>query len=317
MKSYKFLILLFVAMNSLATYSQFSIDIYSGYNHAKSTHEFPNNYNYNYHEAYYTGNVLDTIYGSDTTIFRYEMISDIFEHGVTAHSFTPKKILGINTAYTYFKFFRTGVSFEKHGITSSESYFSVDRYSHIYSHESMVADSIITFFEECIDVNYQIYCASLIQSFIFPYKRLTFASNFEIVSNYYHIESIFSGNINSVEHPIYHSYSSNSSKIYKNIYSGKSIGFKTSLSIYLQLFNDISAFGNVGYSWSNLNFQKGQQMYYYYESANSFGVSESVSRPEPQEIAVEDIPFGAINYNSWNFRLGLKYTFNSKQSNDK
>ena len=55
-------------------------------------------------------------------------------------------------------------------------------------------------------------------------------------------------------------------------------------------------------------------MNYYYEYTNSLGETQSESRPEPEDIAPEDIPFGKINYNSWNFRLGLRYTFGKDNS---
>jgi hypothetical protein len=41
--------------------------------------------------------------------------------------------------------------------------------------------------------------------------------------------------------------------------------------------------------------------------------TDTESKPEPEEIAPENIPFGKINYNSWNFRIGLRYTFGRKQ----
>jgi hypothetical protein len=314
MKRRKLLIFLTLFAWSFTSYAQLSIDVYSGYNHSKSTYDFPNNYNYNYYEAYYTDNVLDTIYGSDTTIIRYEKISNIFEHGITTHSFTPKKILGINVDYTYLRFFKTGVSIEKHGITNSESNLNINRYSYIYSDESMITDSLITFFEEFVGVNYRIYSASLIQSVIFPYKRFTLASNVGIATNFYQLTSTFNSNRYSIKHPLYQTYASSYSRNYENVYCGKSLSFKTSLSISFQLFDNISIFGNAGYSWGNLEFQKGQQMYYYSEFTDPYGGIESVSRSEPVDIAADDIPFGKINYDSWNFRLGLRYTFKKQIS---
>jgi hypothetical protein len=163
--------------------------------------------------------------------------------------------------------------------------------------------------EESIETNYHVYRAYIIQSFIYPYKKFTFATNFGIASNFYQLTSTVTTDIYSIQHPIYHSYSSNLSSNYENKYSGSSLSYMTSLSISYQLMNNISIFGNVGYTWSDIEFQKGLRMYYYLESSNSFGGVESVSQSEPEEIESEYIRFGKIDYNSWNFKLGLRYTF--------
>ncbi len=97
-------------------------------------------------------------------------------------------------------------------------------------------------------------------------------------------------------------------KTFHRKYSGYNFGFTSALGVSYNISKNISIFGNAGYTWAKLKLKKGLQMDYYYEySAPSYSIIDS--KPEAQKIAPENNPFGNINYKSWNFSIGLRYTF--------
>jgi hypothetical protein len=305
------LIILIFLSCSLFSFSQLSIDVYSGYNHSKRIDTLPNDYYYSCSKGYFTGNILDTVQLGDSTFYVFEQKGLYWDEGRSYHEFTPKSVLGINLQYTYLKFFKTGISFEKHGVSNSESYFNIDTYVYLYSHENMSIDSLIISTEKDVISEYDIYCISIFQSFLFPYKKFTFSTDFSLITNYFTLN--YQENIENVS--LNHYYLNNSPAStsilnYEVLYQGKSLGFRIGLGISYQVYNNISAFGKVGYTWANLEFQNWQQTYKYYYHSDDTGYLRTYTESDPKELNSEDIPFEKINYNSWNFRVGLRYTFN-------
>jgi hypothetical protein len=92
-------------------------------------------------------------------------------------------------------------------------------------------------------------------------------------------------------------------------YWGYNYGFTTGMGVSYAFYKNISIFGNVGYTWANLEFKKGEMTEYHYSYTNSLGETYTEDKDAAEEIAPENIPFGKINYNSWNLRVGLRYTF--------
>jgi hypothetical protein len=305
------LIILIFLSCSLFSFSQLSIDVYSGYNHSQKIDTLPKFYDYYYNVSYCTGNILDTMSTEPDTMLLFEFATVKGDYGQTKYKFTPKKVFGINIQYAYAKFFKTGISFEKHGILNSESSFVVEHYAKLYSNETMTSDSIIQAYSGNINLDYSIFNLSLLQSFIYPHKNLIFSADFSLNFNYFTLNHTryFNSFIKCNYYTNYHPSASTISDLELK-YNGKSRGYSVGIGISYEFFTNISAFGKVGYTWANLEFQNWQQTYKYYYHSDDTGYLRTYTESDPKELNSEDIPFEKINYNSWNFRVGLRYTFN-------
>jgi len=306
------ILLIFVFCN-LFLYPQLSIDVYSGYNHSKRIDTLPKFYNYFYNVSYCTGNILDTMRTEPDTMLLFEFATVKGDYGQTKYKFTPKSVLGINIQYAYAKFFKSGVSFEKHGVLHKETSFVIENYFKLYSNETMVSDSLFNAYEHNINLDYNIYNFSLLQSFIYPYKNFMFSADLSLNFNYFSL--IHKMDFNAfIKGNYYNNYSPDATS-YRNTdlkYNGNTRGYSVGIGISYEFFTNISAFGKVGYTWANLEFQNWQQTYKYYYYSNDIGYLNTYTESEPIELDSEDIPFDKINYNSWNFRVGLRYTFKKK-----
>jgi hypothetical protein len=306
------ILFIFVFCN-LFLYPQLSIDVYSGYNHSKRIDTLPNDYYYSCSKGYFTGNILDTVHWGDSTYYHFEQRGLYWDEGRSYHEFTPKSVLGINLQYTYLKFFKTGISFEKHGVSESESFINIDTYVYLYSHENMSVDSLILSAEKEVISEYDIYCISIFQSFLYPYKKFTFLTDFGLITNYFTLNYQDNREIVSLNHYYRNNRPAFTSiRNYEVLYKGKSLGFRIGLGISYQVYNNISVFGKAGYTWANLVLQNAQQTNSYYNITKETGYTYVRSNPNPIDLNPEDIPFDKINYNSWNFRVGLRYTFKKK-----
>ena len=303
-------------LSAFTANAQFSIDIFYGYNYSNASYVMPQAYNYVNYQTYYSNIPIDTIiniqYPDTITNIIYEPRLSIIEEKYSNQNFATDYLYGLNINYKYASYFETGLSFEKVGLIGEQSCFEVTMKDERYDFN----DIIFYYIRATHKFNYDVINASLIQSVLYSYKDFSFYANFGIKAYYTTLNHDFTYNVQSTENEMYgyNGYSINTS--YSRKYSGYSFGFASGLGVSYLVYNNISVFVNVGYTWANLQFQKGQQMDYYYEHTNSLGETNTESKPELEEIAVEDIPFGAINYNSWNFRLGLCYTFQKNQKQE-
>lgn len=322
MKAIKIYILfIFLSLSSISI-AQFSIDVYSGYNHSKKEYTLPSNFHYCNMVSYYSGNVRDTIYNAfgieDSIIIRYEQISVVNDYGSTYHNFASNYIYGINLQYAYAKYFSTAISFEKHGFTRDASSISINLTDERFSHECMCEDSLIYAVHDTVLMNSTIINSSFTQSFYFPYKRFKVFADFGISAYYTFLDFIYSGHKFSVYHPIYNrKYIYDiTSKIVKQ-YEGYSFGYKFAMGVSYNLCSNVSIFGSVGYTKANLHIRKGIFVsedppppdYSYYDP-------DYVMPTYPHELSQDDIPFGKIDYSSWNFKIGLRYTFGKKEKSE-
>jgi hypothetical protein len=297
---------LFIICSTLTTKAQLSIDIYSGYNHSKEEHRMP--WQNNYSISYYTGNAIDTVVWTDTVFILWEQLPVFTDDGSSMHNFTLKYVYGINLQYAYSNYLKTGFSFEKHGFNKKENSFIKLGQSYLYSHESLHKDSLMSFTNADYNYNYNTFSSSLIQSIYFPYKKFTVFADFGL-SFYY-----FLLNLESTLYTFsyYHyRYNARPSRDYgysfRNKYEGHSFGVKTALGVSYEFFDNMSVFASVGITRASLKIRSGT----YIEHIEP---SEVIEMDDfPREIPADRMPdFGKINYNSINFRLGLRYTFGNK-----
>ncbi len=303
------LILLFIIVCKSSS-AQFSIDVYSGYNHSKEEYKLP--FNRSRFISYYTGNIRDTMvnYFDGTEFVIYEMQSVLSDNSLPTYNFTANYVYGLNIQYAYANYLKTGFSFETHGLHKNANSFIIERYTYKYSHESMHEDSLIYSYDGDIDLSYNTFSASFIQTFCYPYKRFNFYADFGV--SFYNFILNYENIVYRKKHA--HEYSRGdafeSNEKHNNRYEGHSFGIKTALGVSYELFDNISVFGSVGYAKANLQIRKGT----YVSSEGLPDLSDVIEDYEPpsfpMEIPDDRMPdFDIINYNSWNFRLGLRYTF--------
>ena len=154
------------------------------------------------------------------------------------------------------------------------------------------------------------------QSFFLKYNDFMFFTDVAFLLNYshfqYEVESRSIGYYNATHSPREYD---NTDYVSKS-YSGFSPGFRASMGLSYVLFQNVSVFGSFGYTVASLKFQKGTLLVDDYLTYDYSDIIEDYEIPVlPQPIAKSNIPFGKINYNSWNFRLGIRYTFGKIQTN--
>lgn len=299
--------------------AQFAIDVYYGYNYSNTDYVLPQAYNYVNYQTYFSDIPIDTIiiYHHPDTITRivYESRSPIFERTHTKQNFATNHLYGLSVNYKYAGYFETGFSFEKIGISQQQSSFVVSIKDERYDFN----DEVFYYKRATHEFNYDVINASLTQSIFYPYKRFSFYANFGLKTYYSRMHYHYTYNSKSIANEMYGYGDYSVQTLFYRKYSGYSFGFTTGLGISYNIYNDISVFVKTGYTWANIQFQKGQQMDYYNEYTNPLGKTNIESKPAPEDIALEDFPFCKINYSSWDFRLGIRYTFgksNVSNAND-
>jgi hypothetical protein len=307
-----FSIILF--LTSIVGYSQFFVDVYYGYNHSNVEYNRPNDfinglYYYN-DQIFYGDTPIDTItliHGIDTTfIVKYNIRHSTHELEPLSHNFTKDQFYGISINYKYSQFFETGVSFERNCLvnkySSIKTFQIVERYDY----------NDVMFYSQRArhDLNYKVTNLSLTHTISYPYKKFAFFVSVGLKGFYAVLNHDFTYSGMSKENELYEHYSDYSeSSVYSRKYSGFSVGHFGHLGVSYQVLHNVSFFCKFGYTWANLNFEKGEQLNYYNEYTNSLNETTLESITEPETLAPERIPFSEINYNSWNYRFGIRYTF--------
>lgn len=308
------ILLVILIFSALVTSAQFSIDVYSGYNHSNNEYVLPIRFNYACYKTYYSDVPYDTIYSHtnpDSIIgIRYEVRYFYEDTGESKHNFASNYVYGINMFYQYASFFRTGLLIEKHGFEQQASSFSItnteqrfDKYDQLFYSDGVVYDFI-----------YNVLSTSLIQSFCYTRNRFVF--NVDIGLNTYYSIMEYDGlyQYKSVYNEWYMYSDYDYSYDVKRRYQGWSFGFRTSIGASFRIYDNIAFFGSIGYTWANLEFQNGVTLVDDFLQVDLSDIYDDYEIPElPQEIAPENIPFGKINYNSLNLRIGLRYTFGEKE----
>ncbi|HOZ30618.1 MAG TPA: hypothetical protein PLL66_06840 [Bacteroidales bacterium] len=307
------LIIIFITI-SFTSFSQFSIDVYSGYNYSNTDYIMPDKFDYSDDKTYYSDTPYDTIYSfyyPDSILgIRYIIREHYSDTASTKHNFAKDYLYGANISYSYAKSFRTGVSFESYGSSFNNPDFTVTITEQRYGNddELFYYDGIICNF------NYKVSSIILTQSFLLKYNKISFNLNAGFICNYslfeYDYEDRIISYYNAIHSPREYDKTYNVSKSY----SGFSPGFRTSMGLSFDMFKNVSVFGTFGYTFLNLKFQKGILLVDDYLTYDYSDVIEGYQVPVlPQPIEKSDIPFGKIDYSSWNFRIGLRYTFGKKE----
>jgi len=320
MKTTRAFIVIFSLLLSLESMAQFSIDVYSGYNHSRKEYTLPENFNYYNMVTYYSGNVRDTIYNAygieDSIIVHYEQIAFVKDYGRSSHNFASNYFYGITLQYAYAKYFSTAISFEKHGFSSDASSITINLIDERYSHACMCDDSLIYAEHDTIHLYSTIMNSSLTQSFYYPYKRFKVFADLGVSAYYTIMDFDYSSHRVSIYHPLY-----NKKYIYdvtnktEKRFEGYSFGYKFALGVSYNLCSNISIFGSVGYTKANLHIRKGT--FILEDPIPDFSYYPDYVPPVyPNELTPEEIPFSKIDYSSWNFRLGIRYTFGKKQNEE-
>jgi hypothetical protein len=303
-------IILFTILIGLAisTKSQFSIDVYGGYNHSSEVYILPEMYNVFQSEVHYGNTPIDTIYNSfypDSIIkVMYNILSNEFVYEPTERNFASGEVLGLSLFYRYFKYFETGLSFEKSGMTEKYRKFEILNFDNRLGYDDRLFYSSL----DSHYFKYDIYAASLTQKVLYPYKKLSVSASFSLMSYYSLIKYSCIVETKSKEDEMYY-YDFFETKLdKKHHYSGYSLGFRAGIGVSYNFFKNLSVFTNVSFTKANLKFQNRYLYDYYSETVNDSGVYNT-SQPEPAEINSRFVAFREMSYNSWNFRLGLRYTF--------
>ena len=299
-------------MFSYSANAQFSIDVYSSFNYSKEKHAMPWTYDYFNYQTFFSNKPIDTIiiiYYPDTiTRIKYEPSRPaILEDGHTFHNFIIDCFYGFSINYRYSNYFETGISFEKNGMIKRLSTFEITMRDERYDYN----DELFYYEHGDHEFDYDIINVSLKQSFIYPYKNFNFYTNIGLKTYYTVLKHDCVGTTRSLGSEMYGYDTYSVDATFHKKYSGYNFGFTSALGVSYNISKNISIFGNAGYTWAKLKLKKGLQMDYYYEYSDP---SHSIinSKPEAQEIAPENNPFGNINYKSWNFSIGIRYTFVKK-----
>lgn len=297
-------------MITIVAKAQFSIDVFYGYNHSNNEYSMPAKYDSDDYEIYYK-NELDTVYRPDSTYYTNYVIKDAFHQtSKTTHNFISNNIYGLNLSYRFSKYFRVGLSCENIGFLQNEVCFEISQKEERYDGE----DQLFRYNRAEIKVNYNIYSASLNTAFLYPFRKFVFSADLALNAYSSLLYSDFSQHVESLYHELLSPVTYERTESYLLKYQGCNFGFKTGIGVYYILYKNISIFGNVGYTWANLEFQKGEMTEYHYSYTNSLGETYTEDKDSPEEIVPENIPFGKINYNSLNLRIGLRYTFGEKEN---
>jgi hypothetical protein len=296
---------------AISARSQFSIDVYGGYNQSSEVYTLPVMYNVFQAEVHYGNTPIDTIYNSfypDSIInVRYNILSNEFIYEPTAHNFASGEVLGLSMFYRYFNYFETGLSFEKSGITDKYRKFEILNFDNRFGYD----ERLFYYSHDSHYFKYDIYAASLTQKVLYPYKKISLSASFSLMSYYSLIKYSCIVETKSMKDEMYYYdfFEANLDK--KHHYSGYSFGFRVGLGISYNFFKNLSVFTNVSLTKANLKFQERYLYDYYSENVNDSGVYVT-SQPDPAEINSRFVAFREMSYDSWSFRLGLRYTFGNK-----
>ncbi len=89
-------------------------------------------------------------------------------------------------------------------------------------------------------------------------------------------------------------------------YKARNLGFTSNIGVSYNIYDNISIFGALGHTWAKLEFSKGKQKMNFSKIVtmnNNITIRED-DKPKKLPSLEED-----FNYNSWNFNIGLRYTF--------
>jgi hypothetical protein len=308
MTNKKIILLTILISLAISAKSQFSIDVYGGYNHSSEVYTLPQMYNVLQSELHYGNTPIDTIYNNyypDSIVkVRYNLLSNDFVYEPYVRDYTSGDVLGISLFYKYFNYFETGLSFEKSGITGKYRKFEILNFDDRFGYD----DRLLYSSHDNHYFKYDIYAASLTQKVLYPYKKLNVSANFSLMSYYSLIEYSCIVETKSMEDEMYYYDFFETNIDYKLHYSGYSLGFRAGLGVSYNFWENLSVFTNVSFTKANLKFQNRYLYDYYSETVNDSGVYIT-SEPDPAEINSRFVAFREMSYNSWNFRLGLRYTF--------
>ena len=100
MTNKKIILLTILISLAISAKSQFSIDVYGGYNHSSEVYTLPEMYNVFQAEVHYGNTPIDTIYDyfyPDSIItIRYNILSNEFVYEPSVHNFTSGEVLGLS-----------------------------------------------------------------------------------------------------------------------------------------------------------------------------------------------------------------------------
>jgi hypothetical protein len=284
-KKYVLSIILFFV--SLAAHSQFYIDVYYGYNHSNEKTDVPFE---NYHYIKYYNKPIDTIYhfDGDDTVMMYGYYDYTLRDNIYCNYYA-NSLKGISIGYFINKYIGFDISLnnlvinkKKTNINSKYYYELVDTLGYI-------------------DYRYYIF-----DDLTFNNYNLDFSISGNLPLNKFNIFGYLGTNLYYTI--IHHDYEEGYWLIphvkinWEKKYYGYNYGIKTGLGLSYNFYKNLSVFGKFGYSWGELNIDKGELIEY------KKGGNET-DRDLPAEVKPDNIPFDKIPYSGYNVRIGLRYTF--------
>ncbi|HOE05175.1 MAG TPA: hypothetical protein PLZ52_08170 [Bacteroidales bacterium] len=288
--------------------AQLSVDVFYGYNHSNREHSMPVQYDGINRKCFYT-NQIDTIYRPDSTFYPYRNVRYIIDQSNTTRcNFASQQNFGLSLNYRFVNYFRVGLSFEKIVYWAKEPRIEVLKTEDFYDEDDISFQNQF----RTDKLNYDITTGTVHLAFLYPYRKFAISANFGLSGYYTTLKSSVFYQYNSLNHAVFNTTALTITQSLQYKYQGYTMGYSAGVGVSYILYKNLSAFVNIGYTWASLAFQKGERYDYHYMNINSQGETRYNTELLPQEIAPEDIPFGKINFNSTNIRLGLSYTFGKK-----
>ena len=273
--------------------SQFFVDVYYGYNHSNEKTDVPFE---NYHYIKYYNKPIDTIYhydGSDTVMmygyYDYSSSDNIY------CTYYDNSLKGISIGYFINKYFGFNISFNNLIINKMNTSINSEYYY------------------ELVDtlgyIDYQHY---IFNNLTFNNYNLDISINGNVPLDKFNIFGYLGANLyyTIINHSYEEGYrlAPHVKKYWEKKYYGYNYGIKTGIGLSYNFYKNLSIFGKFGYSWGELNIDKGE-LIEYKEGGNE------TDRELPSEVKPENIPFTKIPYSGYNARIGLRYTFGSAGNN--